>query len=152
MEFLFADANGWIRPDHVKGEVWINVGVEAAGHVAESVALGVQAAEFDGPRVDVDGVHRCFRRSGGKCQRDRAGAAAQIEEVATYWWSGNGIEEDFCSRIKTLACEDATISGDRQHTTFDGEPVGRLRLVTRRWSGAEVMVGSHCVDSLTRDG
>lgn len=121
MEFLFPDADGGIRPDHVKRHSGGNLVGSGTGHARRSTVRGIALRNIEGALVD---VHPPNRGIGGlESHRDGEGtpSASQVQKRACWGKRGSVFEQYRCSGVEVARAERATGALQNHLMTPQGE-------------------------------
>ncbi len=82
MEGRLADADRRVGPDRPEGDVRGDLIGGHRANIVEAEGLRVAPHEVERALVDVEGPDACVRRLHRECQRDRAPAAPEVEEIS----------------------------------------------------------------------
>jgi len=104
------DVEGCERLDYGRGE---EIGLEEGDSVGEAEVGGVLLGDGEGRGVEVGGGQAGGGEVGGECERDGAGAGADVEDVgvAQSWAGGDPVENGFDEELG-FGAGDEGVAGD----------------------------------------
>lgn len=118
VECLFADPDGWVRPDLVDHQVIRHLGGGDHLHpVSDTVGERIAGAELAGSFVHVDGPDRGLGSTKRQSHRDGSVAAAHIGQHGPV--DGRSLaQQDPGTGVDTIPREDALVGREGDETTF----------------------------------